>query len=206
MRSDVSEMVRTRQQLEALNVRLEGLSTTDALTGVSNRRLFDERLGEEIRRGQRHGQPLALLFIDVDHFKRYNDRYGHPAGDAVLRRVAALLRQQARRPGDLAARYGGEEFALLLPHTDETAALSVAERCLAALANAAIAHADSPTAPHLTLSVGVAAHRAGAPDNCTDPARLEDAAALIARADAALYEAKQRGRACAVVAPRAVAG
>jgi diguanylate cyclase (GGDEF)-like protein len=201
VRSDVSEMVRTRQQLEAVNARLETLSTTDALTGASNRRLFDEHLAEEMRRTQRHGQPLALLFIDIDHFKRYNDRYGHPAGDAALRRVATLLLQQARRPGDLAARYGGEEFALLLPHTDEVAAMVVAERCLAALTSAGIEHADSPTAPHLTLSIGVAAHRAvGTAVNRVDPPRHEDAAAFVARADAALYEAKQRGRARAAAA------
>lgn len=190
VRTDVTEMVHVRQQLERL-------STTDALTGAGNRRLFDQRLADELRRAVRHGQALSMLMIDIDHFKRYNDRYGHPAGDAVLQRVAALLAQQARRPGELLARYGGEEFALLLPHNDEGLALALAERCLAALRAALIDHADSPTAPQLTLSIGAAVHRAGA-----DQAH-ESAEAFTARADAALYAAKQRGRACVVLAPPA---
>ena len=182
VRSDVTEMVQARQQLEAL-------STTDPLTGVGNRRLFDQRLAHEMGRAQRQGQPLALLMVDIDHFKRYNDRYGHPAGDAALQRVATLLRQQARRPDELVARYGGEEFALLLPHSDEAEALNLAERCLAALTAAAIEHADSATAGYVTLSIGVAVYDVQA------QLRREDSAAFVARADAALYAAKQRGRA-----------
>ena len=190
VRADVTEMVHARQ-------RLESLSTTDALTGAGNRRLFDQRLTDELRRAQRQGQPLALLMVDIDHFKRYNDRYGHPAGDAALQRVVSMLRQQARRPGELVARYGGEEFVLLLPHNDEAAAFSLAERCLAAVALAAIEHADSPTSAHVTLSIGVAVHNAAAATSA------EDAAAFVARADAALYEAKQRGRARVIAAAQA---
>ncbi len=184
VRTDVTEMVRTRQQLERL-------STTDVLTGAGNRRLFDQRLAEELRRARRQAHPLALLMVDIDHFKRYNDRYGHPVGDLALRQVATALEQQVRRPGELVARYGGEEFALLLPHHGEAAALAVAERCLAAVATASIPHADSPTAAHITLSIGVAVYSATS---------AEDAATLIARADAALYRAKQDGRARVVAA------
>ena len=189
VRSDVTEMVQARQQLEHF-------ATTDALTGIGNRRLFDRRLDEELRRAQRHGQPLALLMVDIDHFKRYNDRYGHPAGDATLARVAVLLQTQARRPGELVARYGGEEFALLLPHNDEAAALLVAERCQDAVAAAAIEHADSPTSAHLTLSIGVAVQRGGT------ALPQQDATAFLARADGALYQAKQQGRGRTVAASR----
>ncbi len=193
VRTDVTELVRREQeltrlneQLDAMNGELARLSSTDELTGLANRRQFDHRLEEEISRAQRHGLPLALLMLDVDHFKRYNDRHGHPVGDACLRRVAALLLEVARRPSDLVARVGGEEFAILLPHDDAAEAQRVAEHCLAALDAAAIPHGDSPVAPQVTLSIGIA-----------DLAALGDAAsaaALVAAADHALYRAKQIGR------------
>ena len=128
--------------------------------------------------------PLALLVLDIDHFKPYNDHYGHPAGDACLRQVAAVLRECAGRPIDLVARLGGEEFAVLLPHQGSADAIQVAERCLWAVEAAAIAHAGSPVAPHVTVSVGVA--------QSINPA--QDGTALLAAADAALYRAKRQGR------------
>jgi diguanylate cyclase (GGDEF)-like protein len=196
--TDISDMVEREQalkrlnaerdayarELRAVNTRLEQLSNTDALTGLGNRRLFDLRLQEEFKRARRHRLPLSLLMVDVDHFKRYNDRHGHPNGDACLRRVAAALKHCAQRSSDLVARYGGEEFALLLPHVDEATARQLAQRCLDAIDTEAIPHGDSPLAPHVTLSLGVATllPDAGSPD------------ALVAAADDALYRAKQAGR------------
>ena len=184
VRTDVTELVRTREALERANAELTRLSSTDALTGALNRRGFDEHLAAEHRRALRHATPLALLLVDVDHFKRYNDRHGHPAGDAVLQQLAALLTQQVRRPGERVARYGGEEFALVLPHCTAEGATLVARRCLDAVAQAAIAHGDSPLGGGVTLSIGIAMARAGG-----------SAEELLARTDAALYRAKQSGRA-----------
>lgn len=170
------------RELRAANAQLEQLSHTDALTGLANRRLFDRRLQQECRRAQRHGLELSLLMIDVDHFKRFNDRHGHPGGDACLRRIAAVLGRCVQRSSDLVARYGGEEFALLLPHADAEAAALLAQRCLQAIDEEAIEHGDSPVAPHVTLSIGVASLRA------------PQLATLLGAADEALYRAKQRGR------------
>jgi diguanylate cyclase (GGDEF)-like protein len=192
VRTDVTELVRREQQLMELNrqldaarERLEQLSETDALTGIANRRQFDRRLGDEWARLSRYGGALTLMLLDVDHFKRYNDRHGHQAGDHCLRRVAEILAGCARRPGDLVARYGGEEFAFLLPHTDIEAAARVASRVMSAVDAAALEHRDSPTAPHITLSAGIAQASDGVP---------ADAQALLAAADRALYRAKEAGR------------
>jgi diguanylate cyclase (GGDEF)-like protein len=197
VRTDVTEMVRTRQDMEAAaaalqqaNARLEELSTTDALTRLANRRRFDLRLAEEVQRSHRHGTELALLMVDIDHFKRYNDLLGHPQGDVALQAVAAVLARQARRPGELVARYGGEEFALLLPHASAASAATVAERCLDAMATLALPHGASPTAARVTLSIGVAV---------LDAHGREDGAAFVRRADAALYAAKAAGRARSVL-------
>jgi len=200
VRVDVTELVRREQQLQQLmaerdtyerelreaNERLRRLSQTDGLTGLANRREFDRRLHEEWQRAQRRGLPLALLMVDVDHFKHYNDRYGHPAGDDCLRRIARLLQGCARRSGDLVARYGGEEFALLLPGADAAEAQAVAQLCIDAVDAAALPHGDSPVAGHVTLSVGVAS-------GLITPAMVEPAE-LVQQADAALYRAKQAGR------------
>jgi diguanylate cyclase (GGDEF)-like protein len=193
VRTDVTELVRREQELtrlnlelDAANARLSQLSDTDGLTGIANRRKFDQRLAEEWARSSRHALPIALLLVDVDYFKRYNDRHGHPQGDTCLQRVAQLLGQTARRGGDLVARYGGEEFAVLLPYADREEAVRHAQRCLAAIDAAAIAHGDSPVAPHVTISVGVAV--AGG------TTRPPTAKALVQAADAALYDAKGAGR------------
>ena len=197
VRTDVTAMVRTRQDLEATaaalqqaNAQLEELSATDALTGLANRRRFDMRLADEVQRAYRHGTTLALLMIDIDHFKHYNDLLGHPQGDTALQAVAAVLTQQARRPAELVARYGGEEFALLLPNASAAAAATVAERCQSAMATLALPHSASPTAAHVTLSIGVALLKAR---------QREDTASFVRRADAALYAAKAAGRARTVI-------
>jgi two-component system, chemotaxis family, response regulator WspR len=173
-----------KHQLEVKNAELSRLSTTDGLTSLANRRRFDDVLESECRRARRDGIPLALIMTDVDFFKKYNDAYGHQGGDDCLRRVANVLAQGARRPGDLAARYGGEEFALVLPNTSLEGALIVAEGVRRGVAALNLLHSGSNVAPHVTLSLGVAVSQSAedSPD------------ALIERADAALYEAKRGGR------------
>jgi diguanylate cyclase (GGDEF)-like protein len=195
VRTEVTELVHREREarelserLDALNAELARLSETDALTGLANRRRFDRALHEEFARAARHGAPLALLLLDVDHFKRFNDRHGHPAGDVVLQRVAAALRGTARRPGDLVARWGGEEFAVLLPHTGADEAAAHAGRCLAAVDAQALPHGDSPVSGCVTLTAGVATLDGAVAAGPADPA------ALVAAADAALYRAKQAGR------------
>ena len=181
--------VKVRERTEALetaNRQLTELTVTDALTGLANRRHFDLALVEEWARAQRSGQPLALLMVDVDFFKPYNDHYGHQAGDDCLRRVAHFLRGAARRAGDLVARYGGEEFAVVAADTDLAAALSLAEAMRATVAAAAIPHAVTPVAGGTaTVSIGVAV---------TVPKFGETPERLLLRADAALYLAKSQGR------------
>jgi diguanylate cyclase (GGDEF)-like protein/PAS domain S-box-containing protein len=182
---DITERKRIELELQHLNQRLTQLSTTDGLTEVGNRRLFDQTLSAEWARAARKRDPVALLMIDIDHFKDYNDAYGHPAGDECLRKVARLISETVKREGELVARYGGEEFALLLPGADAAAARAVAERCLDALAEVRIEHRASPTSAWLTMSIGIAAAVAA-------PGTLP--AGLVEAADAALYRAKRAGR------------
>jgi diguanylate cyclase (GGDEF)-like protein len=168
-------------------VQLAELSQTDGLTGLANRRLFDQRLQEEWQRAARHGVPLALLMIDVDHFKRYNDQHGHLCGDDCLRAVAQALLGCARRASDLVARYGGEEFAVLMPHASVDEAKSQAQRCIDTLAALALPHGDSPVGPLVTLSIGIG-HRQPLVDDVVGPKDL------LQQADRALYSAKHCGR------------
>ncbi|HUP08121.1 MAG TPA: diguanylate cyclase [Caldimonas sp.] len=182
---DITERKAIELELQRLNERLTQLSTTDGLTEVGNRRLFDQTLNAEWARAARKRHPVALLMIDIDHFKDYNDHYGHPAGDECLRTIARLISETVKREGELVARYGGEEFALLLPGADLEAARIVAERCLKAVLDARLEHAASPTSPWVTMSIGVASAVAGVG---IQPAVLVDAA------DAALYRAKRSGR------------
>lgn len=163
---------------------LTAQSMTDTLTELPNRRALDMRLAVEFGRARRQEQPLSLLLLDVDFFKRFNDHYGHPAGDAALRAVAEVLLAACNRAVDLAARMGGEEFAVLLPNTPMEGAVDIAERIEGLLAAKAIPHAQSEAATHLTVSVGIA----------TLHAQDETAHALVERADHALYAAKLQGR------------
>ncbi|MCW2235791.1 PleD family two-component system response regulator [Azospirillum canadense] len=164
---------------------LRALSFIDGLTGIANRRRFDEALLREWRRCARSHLPLSLIMLDVDHFKAYNDHYGHQAGDECLRAVAGLLDEQVKRPGDLVARYGGEEFVCLLPETDADGAASVAERLRETVAGQRLPHALSPVADHVTISLGVAS---ALPQTDSSP----DSLAQLA--DRLLYEAKRSGR------------
>ncbi len=172
-------------ELEAANRQLAALSSTDALTGLANRRRFDEVWEAEWQRAARMGLPLALALIDVDYFKAYNDHYGHQAGDVCLRQVASLLAAEARRAGELVARYGGEEFVLVLPGATAAEARTVAERIRAAVEGRGMRHEHSPAAGVVTISIGVASARVQ---------RAEQAEALLKEADVALYLAKHQGR------------
>lgn len=181
-----SLLVLTRK-LDEANRELMRLSSADGLTGIANRRRFDEALLKEWRRCAREARPLALLLIDVDFFKPFNDNYGHQAGDECLKAVARALSQTLHRPSDLAARYGGEEFAVILPGTDEAGALAVAEALRAAVQQMGIAHRYSEVAPVVTISVGLA---------CRTPKPGDETGfiGLLKDADTALYRAKSEGR------------
>ncbi len=178
-------------ELEESNRKLAELSTTDGLTGVVNRRGFDLALAAEWRRAARARQPLALSMIDVDFFKKYNDHYGHQAGDTTLRVVADLITGHGHRPTDLVARYGGEEFALLAANTSAADAVETAQSMCAELVQRCLPHQRSPFGM-LTISIGVAAL---VPGDDNSPAML------VAMADRALYQAKERGRNMALLAP-----
>jgi diguanylate cyclase (GGDEF)-like protein len=186
---------------------LARLSVIDPLTGIANRRAFDAALDQEWRRSLRHRTPFCLLLIDVDCFKRFNDAYGHVAGDQCLHAVAQALAGNARRAGELAARYGGEEFAVLLPQTDLDEAHGLAQRMCQAVRDLGVAHRGSTVAPHVTISVGVASAlvafasetaltRADAPAET----RRSNPTALVEMADQALYRAKTAGRNRAIAA------
>jgi diguanylate cyclase (GGDEF)-like protein len=166
------------------------LALEDALTGLSNRRQFDLFIQAEVGRAKRSLTSLALLMIDVDHFKLFNDRYGHLAGDECLRNISAIITDNIKRPGDLAARYGGEEFAVVLPGTDYVGAFLVAEKIRRSVQQAGIQHSEGAEGL-VTVSLGVAAY------NPASQARPND---LLDAADKALYVAKASGRNMSVIA------
>lgn len=172
-------------ELEKKNSELQRLSSLDGLTGIANRRRFDEYLEQEWLRAARDGKRLALILIDIDHFKAYNDNYGHQGGDACLRRVARMLDGELKRAADVAARYGGEEFVIVLPDTDSQGAGIIAEKLRSTVEALQIEHTDSKTARYVTISLGVSS---------TLPRDGGIPAALIEMADEALYKAKENGR------------
>jgi len=182
----VRARVRTHIKLKLRSDILRRLVFVDSLTGVFNRRYFDHCLSTEWLRANRSHASLALILIDVDHFKRYNDRYGHPLGDECLKNVARALRRGLHRPGDVVVRYGGEEFACLLPETDLNGAMRVARHLEQVVRDLKIVHEDSGVASTVTVSLGVAVKT---PDS---PATYEE---LLTIADAQLYKAKTAGRA-----------
>lgn len=188
----VRARVKTHLTLKLQSDVMRKLVFLDGLTGVYNRRYFDQQLVMEMARAVRNQSALSLIMLDVDFFKRFNDHYGHQAGDDCLRHIAATLKAGLRRPADLVARYGGEEFACILPETDFTDAMAIAQELEQQVRNQAIPHADSEAAPVVTISLGVAGRHAGTPG---------DADALLAAADAQLYKAKNagRGRACGLI-------
>jgi diguanylate cyclase (GGDEF)-like protein len=180
----LAELTRSNVELETLNLQLESVAATDALTDIPNRRSFNRVLAREWRRAVREETPLGLLLVDIDYFKGFNDHYGHQGGDECLARVAAAISQAVRRPADFAARYGGEEFAVVLPVTDLAGAAAVADHVRCAVMALGQPHAGNPFGV-VTVSVGFAA---------MNPAGPELPKTLLAAADAALYAAKRAGR------------
>jgi diguanylate cyclase (GGDEF)-like protein/PAS domain S-box-containing protein len=181
---DISKRKVAEEQMWLANDQLKSLAETDTLTGIANRRKFDDVFERELRRGARAGSQLSLLLVDIDRFKLFNDSYGHSAGDDCLRHVARALAANLRRPADLIARYGGEEFAVILADTAPEAAVHVAETLRQAVAGLGLAHGLSDSGV-VTVSIGVA----GARCDGQNPGR-----ALLEAADEALYRAKEEGR------------
>lgn len=176
-----------RKQREAETARLNELALTDGLTGVANRRYFDEVLNKEWQRCKRSRLPLSVIFVDIDFFKRYNDYYGHNYGDVCLKSIAAALKGCVNRPGDLLARIGGEEFVCLLPETGLAGSEDKAKKLEWTVRSLAIPHAKSGLVPVVTISVGVAT---------VELINGDDAYALVNAADQQLYAAKADGRGC----------
>lgn len=183
-------MLRRNAELRAAKTKLEHVSMTDGLTGLANRRHFDQHLEKEWDRARRSDLPVSLIMIDIDYFKLFNDEYGHPAGDHCLRQVARALADISKRPADLVSRYGGEEFVIILPQTEDPG--SVAQACRATIERLRIPHGCSPVADVVTISAGV----------CTLTPRSGMGQDLLTKeADVALYEAKKSGRNKVVMAP-----
>ncbi|MUM76466.1 diguanylate cyclase [Pseudodesulfovibrio sp. F-1] len=185
LRREMVKRMQRERELEELARKLERMSNLDSLTGLANRRCFDDSLVKEWVRNGRADTPLGLIMIDIDHFKHYNDALGHVDGDACLRRVAEAIQAEVHRPGDMVARYGGEEFAVILPNTDYPGSLAVADNIHASVARIGIEHPDSTVSCVVTVSIGVAS---GVPSCGTTPEHL------LKAADRALYQAKESGR------------
>jgi diguanylate cyclase (GGDEF)-like protein len=185
-RVDVSDWVQKERDLESRVRQLARDSATDGLTGLANRRHFDVVVSEEWHRAARSQTPLSLLMVDIDHFKKYNDHYGHLAGDHCLQQVAEVLERCARRAGDFVARFGGDEFVLLLPGGSLEDACETAQKCLNRMRQVSLPHAASPVSEFVTLSIGVASL---VPQPSLTPTTMINAA------DAAMYRAKSGGRA-----------
>lgn len=180
-----------RHKLETTNQILSRLSSLDGLSGIANRRYFDEHLSREWSRAARNNTPLSLIMCDIDYFKVYNDTYGHQAGDECLKKVAQALTDTITRPGDLVARYGGEEFAVILPDTDIVGVASISEALRSNVAKLRIDHTNSKIEKHVTISLGASS---AAPNPGSAPE------VLISQADKALYQAKQEGRNRVIIA------
>ncbi len=184
-RAREAKLLRLAARLAMYNRRLRGLSNQDGLTGMANRRHLDRVLEREWTRAQRYNRELAVIMVDIDHFKAYNDRFGHLTGDDCLRQVARTLADGVKRGADLVARFGGEEFCILLPETNAAAAMALAEHLRRRVEDLRLSHPDSPVAPVVTVSLGVAT---AVPRAGSDPSEL------LERADLALYQAKKLGR------------
>jgi diguanylate cyclase (GGDEF)-like protein len=195
--------VKTHLRVKHLADELRRTAATDGLTGIANRRHFDDILEREWQRSRRNSDPLGLLLIDVDHFKLYNDHYGHPKGDYCLQEVVRVVKGAVRRKPDLVARCGGEEFAVLLPHTKRGGADFVAQRILELMNARRLRHERSPSADHVTVSIGIACYDEASASWATPAAIRElrgdvprvSASDLLLAADRALYRAKGAGRA-----------
>jgi len=185
LQKEIYERKKMELALQAANQELERLVNVDGLTGIANRRRFNEYINQEWQSGLREKQPLSLIMCDVDYFKLYNDREGHLAGDQCLTKIAEAMNQAVKRPRDLLARYGGEEFGLILPNTPKKSALQVAKELQQAVKDIKIPHPASAVSPYVSLSLGVSS---------VIPNRHLKFEMLIAAADDGLYEAKKQGR------------
>jgi diguanylate cyclase (GGDEF)-like protein/PAS domain S-box-containing protein len=186
---DISERKKTEEKLVRAQKELEILSYKDGLTGVFNRRMFDTVLEREWLNAQQNKQSLSLIMLDIDYFKQYNDHYGHIQGDDCLKMIGKILSGAATRSRDFFARYGGEEFVLVLPETDNEAAIKVAERCRNLLFKAQIPHSQSEVSQIVSVSIGVAT---------IIPTKQDEHIAFVEQVDKLLYLAKQKGRNCIV--------
>jgi diguanylate cyclase (GGDEF)-like protein len=180
-----ADLLVLNERLAEMNQELERLSVTDSLTGLANRRSFNKFLNREWLREQRGQQPFSVIMIDIDHFKMYNDHYGHLEGDVCLQKVAWALQGALCRAGDLLSRYGGEEFVAILPHTDAQGASELAASFHSRIRELELPHAASPVAPIVTISIGIAS---------VIPSQDLSPSQVVALADKALYQAKQAGR------------
>jgi diguanylate cyclase (GGDEF)-like protein len=185
LREEIEERGKAEKALQVANQKLQELSLTDGLTGIANYRKFDEYLQQIWKRMIRERSPVSIIICDVDYFKQFNDTYGHQAGDFCLQEIAHAIESTLQRPDDLAARYGGEEFIVLLPGTDDAGAVQVAEKIQNAISELDIPHAESPAAPCVTFSVGLAT---AVPELGSVPKTL------LKAAERALYRAKNGGR------------
>ncbi len=182
---NITSRKEAEEALAKANAALERMARIDGLTQVANRRSFDERLLQEWRRLAREKKPFSLLLCDIDFFKRYNDTYGHQAGDDCLKKVAQALEKSILRPGDMVARYGGEEFGLILPGIDIEGALVVARRALEEVARLEVEHKASDVSPFVSISLGA---------SCFNPPNEGSPEDLVGMADEALYQSKEQGR------------
>ncbi|MBL8283504.1 MAG: sensor domain-containing diguanylate cyclase [Acinetobacter johnsonii] len=182
---DISERKKQEQELETLKKQLEEYSYQDGLTGIANRRFFEDSYQREWLNAQREQQPLTLILLDIDYFKQYNDHNGHLLGDACLKQIAQILKKSVSRPRDLVARFGGEEFILILPDTTQASAIEVVERILQSIRTADICHSTSPLDQRLSVSLGV---------KTIIPTQKNDKMAFLKEVDQNLYLAKERGR------------
>ena len=182
---DISERKRQEQELETLKKQLEEYSYQDGLTGIANRRFFEDSYQREWLNAQREQQPLTLMLLDIDYFKQYNDYNGHILGDACLKQIAQILKKSVSRPRDLVARFGGEEFVLILPDTSQASAIEVVERILQSIRTADICHSSSPLDQRLSVSLGV---------KTIIPTQKNDKMAFLKEVDQNLYLAKEQGR------------
>lgn len=192
LQQEITERRRVEAELEKANQELQRLASLDGLTQVGNRRQFDEYLLREWKREAREQNPLSLIFCDIDYFKRYNDTYGHQAGDECLKRIAQSISHAVKRPADLVARYGGEEFAVILPNTGAEGAMHVARDIQKEIRQLEIPHAQSSVSRYVTLSIGVFSvvpHAGHSPES------------LVRAADKALYQVKEQGRNAVIFAP-----
>ncbi len=179
------ELIKLTQQLQIANEVLRDIATTDPLTNIYNRSYFDKSMLLEWKRGQRDKTPLSLIMLDIDHFKPYNDTYGHQAGDECLCQVADTIHNQCKRPADIVCRYGGEEFSIILPNTDKEGSKHIAEQILTSIIDLKIPHENSTISDYITVSMGI--------HSCI-PDKNNSIRELILHADQALYEAKNAGR------------